>query len=387
MGLTPIMTDQPTSISPEKLTFDYHRQHPEISLERYVRSKMIATADRVLDRKVIYLDTRYWILLRDVVLGRPSDSILPNTLSRLRYLVGAGKVICPINADILAELLKQVDETTRLATAKLIDELSLGAALQSEEERVGTELNHWVQLTQSGPADLEPLERLVWGSPSYVLGHTFPTIDSFSDEENLACQKAFTDYLWDLPFADVISFLPPLPEELNGRWNAIADKLNREIKQHDITARSLRQLHVGEFIGVLYLYLPTLVNIFSRQYEKQMGVAPTEEERVQLEGVGRGLIGFLGDALRTNKLGRQVPSLVIKAGLHAAVRRNRGRQLTGNDLHDFGHAAAALAYCDYFATDRRLRHLVVNDLKFDERYEVIVVSEPSEFLGLIEQIP
>lgn len=67
-------------------------------------------------------------------------------------------------------------------------------------------------------------------------------------------------------------------------------------------------------------------------------------------------------------------------------KSHRGRQFTGNDLHDFRQATAALAYCDYFATDKKLRHVVVNDLKFDKRYEVSVVSEPSEFLTLIEQI-
>ena len=115
-------------------------------------------------------------------------------------------------------------------------------------------------------------------------------------------------------------------------------------------------------------------------------IAALEDEQDNSESAGRALIGILGEALRTGKLGKQVPSLVIKAGLHAGVRRNRGRQFTGNDLHDFGHATAALAYCDYFATDKKLRHLIVKDLKFDEQYEVIVVSEPSEFLGLIEQI-
>ncbi len=98
------------------------------------------------------------------------------------------------------------------------------------------------------------------------------------------------------------------------------------------------------------------------------------------------MIGILGEALRTGKLGGQLPSLVIKAGLHAGFRRNRGRQFTGNDLHDFGHASAALAYCHYFATDKRLHHLVSNDLKFDQRYDVTVVSEPSQFLGLIETL-
>jgi hypothetical protein len=380
------MKDQPLNIPPEKFTLAYHRQHPEISLEQYFRTKALATADRVLDRKIIYLDTRYWIFLRDVFLGRSPDPMLHKMLSQLRFLVRGGKAICPINADILAELLKQRDETTRLATAKLIDELSLATALQSEEERVGTELMHCVQLTQLGPAALEPLERLVWTSPSYVLGYEFPTTDYFSEDEMLAFQKAYTDYLWDFPLADAMTILPPLPAEMDGRWNAIADKLNREIKEHDLQARSLSQLHVDEFKGVLDLYLPTLANIFSRLYEKQMGVAPTEERQAHFEAAGRSLIGILGEALRTGKLGKQIPSLVIKAGLHAGFRRNRGRQFKGNDLHDFGHATAALAYCDYFATEKPLRHLVMNDLKFDEEYEVKVVSEPSEFLGLIEQI-
>lgn len=380
------MKDEPLSIPLEKITLNTHRQHPEVSLERYVRAKCLATADKVLARKIIYLDTRYWILLREVVLGRSADKILPKTLSRLRSLAADGKVICPINADILAELLKQRDEVTRLAMARLIDELSLGTALQSEEERIGTELMHCVQLTQRGPAALERLERLVWTSPSYVLGYVFPTTDFFSDDEMLACQKAFSDYLWDFPLTDAVSMLPSLPQEMNMRWSSIADKLNREIKQHDLQARSLGQLHLDEFKGALDAYLSTLTHIFSDLYEKEMGVTPTEEGRIHFEGGARGLVGILGEALRTGKLGRQLPSLVIKSGLHAGFRRNRGRQFSGNDLHDFGHATAALAYCDYFATDKKLRHLVVNDLKFDERYNVTVVSEPSEFLGLIEQI-
>lgn len=380
------MKDEFFRIPPEKITIDAHRQHPDISLERYVRSKSLTTADRVLARKIIYLDTRYWILLREVVLGRSTDVVLSKTLLRLRSLVAAGTVICPINADILSELLKQNDQMTRLAMARLIDELSLGTALQSEEERVGTELMHCVQLHLRGPAALEPLARLVWTSPSYVLGYVFPTTDFFSDAENLACQKAFTDYLWDFPLADAISMLPPFPEEMTARWNAIADKLNHEVKQHDPQAQPFVKLHVDEFKGALDGYLTTLTNIFSCLYEKEIGVAPTEEGRVHFEEAARGLIRILGEALRTGKLGRQVPSLVIKAGLHAGFRRNRGRQFTGNDLHDFGHATAALAYCHYFATDKRLHHLASNDLKFDNRYNVTVVSESAEFLGSIETL-
>lgn len=377
------MKDQPVGVPPERITLAYHKQHPEVSLERYVRSKVLATADRVLARKSVYLDTRFWILLRDACLGRGKDSIHQQMLDQLRRLVESGKVICPINANTLAELLKQRDQTTRRATAKLIDELSLGVAQQSEAERTGTELMHCVQLSLCGPTALEPLERLVWTSPAYVLGHTVPTLESLSEDELLAYQKAFTDYFWDFPLADQLSYLKEIPAELNGRWNVLADNLNREIKEHDQKALPFRELHLHEFRGGLELYLPTLEKIFSHLYENEMGVSPSEDTRQQFAPQ---LINLLVEALRTDKIGRQLPTLVIRAGLHAGVRRNRGRQFTGNDLHDFGHATAALAYCDYFATDRSLHHLVVNELKFDQRYETSVVFGPRDLVGLLEQI-
>lgn len=380
------MNDQPTSIPPELFTLDYHLQHPEISLERHFRSKALATADRVLTRKIIYLDTRFWILLRDVYLGRSTAPLHQQMLDELRLLVSEGKAICPINADTLTELLKQRDKTTRLATAKLIDELSLGAALQSEEERVGTELMHFVQLTQGGSDVLESLERLVWTAPSHVLGFIYPTLEPLPDDQMLACQKAFSDYMWDFAIADQMSILPVYPVHMDESWNALADKLNRGIKEHDLQAQSLKDLHSDEFKGALDSYLPTLAIIFRDLWEKETGVAGPDVARVDFENAGRGLIGRLGEALRTGKLGKQIPSLAIKAGFYAAVRRNRGRQLTGNDLHDFGHAAAAVAYCDYFATEKSLHHLIVNELKFDQRYEVVVVSKTSDFLQLLEQI-
>jgi len=380
------MKTNPIDILAERNTFAYHLQHPELSLDRYVRSKILDTADRVLARKIVYLDTRFWILLRDVSLGRAKGVLHEQILAGLRGLVTAGKVICPINADTLAELLKQRDATTRLATAKLIDELSLGVALQSAEERVGTELMHCVQLTRLGAKQLEPLERLVWTSPVHVLGHSFPTFGPLPEAERLACQKAFADYLWDSPLADQIAYLKDIPEELNGGWDAIADKLNREIKAHDKKVLPLNELHLHEFEGSLQLYLPTMVSLFAHLYEKDTGMAPPEAAREELEMAARGLIRILVESLRTGTIGRQPPSLIIRAGLHAGVRRNRGRQFTGNDLHDFGHATAALGYCDYFATDKSLRHLVINDLKFDERYEAVVTAEPAELLTWLDQI-
>lgn len=64
------MTVNEPGIQPDRITLDYHRKYPEISLERHFRSKFLTTADRALARKRIYLDTRFWVLLREVCLGR-----------------------------------------------------------------------------------------------------------------------------------------------------------------------------------------------------------------------------------------------------------------------------------------------------------------------------
>ncbi|MFS8085265.1 MAG: hypothetical protein ACMG6H_06510, partial [Acidobacteriota bacterium] len=225
-------------------TLSYHRLHPEISLERYVRTKVLETADRVLTRKRIYLDTRYWVALRDVRLERPRGVVDEELLVTLYQLVKSEKVICPINANILAELLKQRDERTRLATGRLIDDLSLGTAIQSEDERIGTEIIHCLQRSLRGADAIEPLERLVWTSASYLLGYVFPTVDILPPAEMLACQKAFTDDLWKIPFADQISMLGEAPKDLDESWNRIAEKINCETRKHGGTPPSFKQVHL-----------------------------------------------------------------------------------------------------------------------------------------------
>src|SRR5205807_2666284 len=165
-----------------------------------------------------------------------------------------------------------------LATARLIEELSHGVALQAEEERIGTELAHCVQLSLRGPDALEPLKRLVWTSVSYTLGYVFPTVDSDSlpPAEMLAWQKAFSDYLWDIPFSDQISMLGSPPKHLTDSWELIAEKINRETQKHGGSPRSFKEVHLHEFVGYLEGYLPTLVKIIGDLAAKNGGVATSQ---------------------------------------------------------------------------------------------------------------
>jgi hypothetical protein len=92
----------------------------------YVRRKRIALAHEIRDRTKVYLDTKYWALLRDVRLGRSECPDTTRLLDVLQARVSGGSLICPLNADIYFEVMKQDDEQTLMATAQLIDDLSLG---------------------------------------------------------------------------------------------------------------------------------------------------------------------------------------------------------------------------------------------------------------------
>jgi len=367
-------------------TFSHHLLHPEISLERHVRSKVLETADRVLRLKRIYLDTRYWVDLCEVHLGRARNSVYEELLETLTHLVRAGQAICPINANIFAEVLKQRDDKTRLATAELIDELALGIAIQPEDERIGTEIHHCFLRSQLGDDPLEPLERLVWTSVSYLLGYTFPIFDGIGEAEMLAAQKSLTDDFWNIPFSQQILMLGQAPSEFDRSWDRIAEKINRETQKHGGTPKSFKQVQVDEFVGYLDGYIETMRQIMGRVTSQALGLRTSDYSELASEDDARMLIRIFREAFRKGTLKNQLPSVVVKSGLYAAIRWNRARLYKGNDLHDFGHASAALSYYDYFATDAGLHHLITNELRFDEKYGVTVFADAHEFLRELRTI-
>lgn len=76
-----------------------------------------ALAKRVLGRKRIYLDQKYWIYCRDAMLGRPQKPIHDALWAKLLTLVSAAKVLCPAGITVLLETQKQRDPKKLAATA------------------------------------------------------------------------------------------------------------------------------------------------------------------------------------------------------------------------------------------------------------------------------
>lgn len=116
---------------------------------------------------------------------------------------------------------------------------------------------------------------------------------------------------------------------------------------------------VNELAGVLDLYQERLADICIEMYERQEGRRPelsATERRGTESQMRTAFINLF--RLRPEVMAKRAPTLYVHAKCHAAIRWDKKRNLTGNDLIDFHHAAGALGYCDAFFTDNPLEVLL-----------------------------
>lgn len=176
---------------------------PGISLEAYVREKQIALAKSLEGKKAIYLDIKFWIILRDVVRELRTDTTEKELLQLLRAGVQRNLLFCPISDSTFGELLKKVDLKCRQVTANLIDELSLGVSLIPYDMRARTELAHFFHAART-PNAVHPLKHLVWTKLAYVFGSIHPKNTVFSPLQELALQKMFFEDMWKISMREMI---------------------------------------------------------------------------------------------------------------------------------------------------------------------------------------
>ncbi|MEM0653372.1 hypothetical protein AAFL31_16360 [Klebsiella huaxiensis] len=322
---------------------DSHRKQPDVTLEQHVKNKRIQLGSEISGKYKIYLDLRFWIFFRDIELGINHDENFIQLLNQIKSLVDNGTAICPISEAVFIELMKQSDEKTRLATAKLIDSLSFGITLIVSPERIMQELAN-AFYSMAGVKNIISIDNLVWTKLSYIFGETHPYQTSFEPDEELVIQKSFFDRMEDITLTEMMGYFNfESWEQFN--WQALADQLNLGNQEHAGEVRSYQQAYRVEFEGGLSLFSEQLLQLF-----KEVSNAGYDPFSVTSEK--------LSDQQRLKKFSKLVRTLHIGACCHSAVRWDQKRQLTGNDLLDFHHAEAALGYCNLFLTEKPLKTLV-----------------------------
>lgn len=341
--------------------FAFHRATPQITIDEYVRGKVIELGDWVTARDRIYLDKCFWIHLRTARTQIASPPGASDLLDALIAGVSNGKLVCPISDALFLELMKQSDPTTRSATAELIDELSCGITLSPEPTRVATEVAHFLHANTGH--NVHPLERLVWTKVPYILGTQLPAASRFPEDEQLVIQKAFFDHLWEVSLSTMVTTIGSA-WSLDPAFVDIADRLNRDNAAHAPNMRSFAQVYRDEINGVLELAAPIAADVLHDMAEKALG-PDIQSSADEQEDVAKQCLGLLRAAVRKPSGRRALRTLQVGALLHAALRWNRTQKLDANDIFDFHHAGAALAYCDVLLTDGpmhtllRQRHLAI----------------------------
>ena len=357
-------------------SFDFHRASPKVSVDEYVRQRHLELGQSVVSKQRIYLDKCFWIKLRDSHIESYQDLAMSHLLAALLDSVSTGKMVCPLSSSLFYELMKQTDPKTRYATAELMDKLSGGLSFISQEARIQTEVSHY--LHQLAGYDVHPVEAKVWTRIPYVLGIQHPINRHFSPEEQSVMQKAFFDHLFSFSLEQMTKTIAnSWPQD--SRFEGIAYRLNQLNERHSDCHRSFEATFRSEILSIIDLCSTTAHQVLSK-----IGAEGHTGAGVECAD-GRSIAEFLKTLALEKSTSSMVRTLYISACLHAAVRWNRGKKLFANDLLDFQHAEAALAYCDFFLTDGPMRTLLTQkNLRLQEVFPCKVGSTAEEALAWLQ---
>ena len=335
------------------------------------------------EKTSIYLDTRYWILLRDADHQKGSPQ-LKKLLDLLKQGVEESKVFCPIGEAVFIEVMRQESQVSREETAKLVDQLSLGMAIVGIEERVYVEIDAFIRST-SGLPQRYRREQLVWRKLSYVLGIQRMPRAVIDPAMDAAVQKAFFDHMCSTSLRDMIETISDTMLRAEDREQFVT-KMNYDIARHSDDLRSFRQTYDTEVRGIVD-HLGGIALDVLETIVREQGIMPSERATNDQRARENRWKSLLHIALVCDKAKKLLPTLNIQANLYASLRWNKGRKFKANDLWDFSHASAALGYCDAFFTERSLHTMVTQKhVELDKVYNCRVESNVDQVIGYMLEL-
>ncbi|MDD2734937.1 MAG: hypothetical protein PHF56_13430 [Desulfuromonadaceae bacterium] len=365
-------------------TFDKHLQEPEKTVGAYIKKKKLELGVSLLGFKKIYLDTKYWLMIRDAKLDRSKNEKQCQLLEMTEKLAASGEYIFPISEDVFAEILKQTDPVTLMTTVDLIDKFSKGVSLISSDERVCLEIFHFLE-SQLG-SSVHSLQELAWTKVAYILGFVTPENENIPSETNLLIQKASFDQLWSITLGEMIDTMCK-----NGAFSISftpsgAEKLNIGKFEHENENHTFDQMFQSELGGMVDLYKTEFKELMAYMFERNTG-SPPDPNELENSQSGQLIANMIYNLFKHKKIVDQLPSFRIYSGLHAAVRWDKKQKFQANDLHDFRHAVAALPYCDFFFTEKRLSHLITqNMLKYDDLYDCVTLWNLDDVVSCVGKL-
>ena len=361
----------PSRDSKKMNTIGEHLQCPEVTFAEHVRKSEIRLGESIAHREPIYLDTNFWILLRNANRGKERSNTA-DLLTLLRRAVKESRVFCPISSASFVELMRQNSLPSRIDTAVIIDELSLGVTIVGFEERIFVEIEHLICSTANHNSHYS-IQNAVWRKLSYVLGMENVQNVAIDPKLDLAVQKAFFDHMCTISLQDMVK---TIGEERVSKENQtpFASRMNKKIAEHAEELRSFKQAYDAEVRGVVDDIGDITLDIV-RSIAQECQQLLTEMDYEQQREAKDHWKNLTCLALVKNRARHLLPTLHIRASLYASLRWNKGRRFRPNDLWDFSHAEVGLGYCSAFFTEKSLHSMITEKhLGLDGLYECHVGS-------------
>lgn len=349
----------------------WHRRFGvDTSVEEYI-SKYKAQVDRgMTSTKAVYLDTNYWIWLRDAEIGRGTAAGAA-LLRRLRSLVAARKIVCVSHLTSMLEIAKQFEDSARVSTV-LVDELTERVALAPTAELDALEVGNYIR-AKSGAMPLSTA--LQWTSLGQIVqssisgGKVLP--ESLHNDHRQAILKCAIDALWNQGLSEVFEAFDwdtknRLQADLNAEVLAKVE-LRKKTRPHDGNLKKTRE---AEFEDVMMQQ----IELFKVELLKILGPIGVAALGAKLPLAVQGLVRHAATDYRAGSLGPHLPGFVIRNELYSAYECDADHIISTNDWQDWQHASVALPYCDFFLTEGRLAHQLTKMLSLDTTHQCRVVG-------------
>ncbi len=365
-------------------TLKFHFSHMELDASKYIQTKRIELGQQVLALHRIYLDTKQWIQMRDAAIGRPRNEIQSNIFDHLKSLRKSGTIICPVSYSVFVELMNQSDEQTRLATARVIDELAGGCCILPPHVLTEREILYFLlQHGVNGRIQIAPTPAVVWTKIPFVFGEFVPQSSALKPEVMGAIRRSMDDLLCDLTVEEFVSQLGTRTWGIKAVESNFLAEISQGKRDHANDHSSFHQLLCSEVAGILDAHRNMLEHVMI--FCAEMNGVTAGVSDAERESGGKMLADLIYSAFKHKKVKDQLPQIHIGASLHAALRWDKNRKYEFNDFEDIRHASVALPYFDVFCTERGLCHQIRQKLlKLDEVYSTKVISGDDEFLAHLD---
>ena len=325
----------------------------------------------------LYLDTKFWGILRDAERG--VDGAGAPLLAKIRELVRSNRIVCVCQAATFLEIAKQSKDSLEVVTG-LVNELTGSIVIVTEDKLRSIEAANYMR----SKAGLPPIsDHHIWSKVGLVLltnvvGHLKDILpNELSEFSTNVVLKSTIDSLWQANLTDIMeAFGWDTANKLSASIDpatisAIEDRKRKRNKEQN----SLQEIKRTEFNSIIPT---TYKSIFFRAVFQAAIATQRQIVIVDLLNETEQLIQSAIDEALKGQLGQQLPNTYIQTNLYCLYEHDARKKLTSNDWFDMCHASVALPYCDFFFTEKHLSHLICNVLKFDDEYGCTVISSIDE---------